>query len=141
MTATDLHLPICYQILVNFSVEKYLLMSGHPVFFIYVYKLWRFCLSTCLHLPLVSSLRYSFSLQHRFQTVLEEKCLPDSWVYIKLFSTKSIFFLKTTTIAAYPDVTNTDIIITSLDVSLANICLQDSQNNKRNIEQCLLKSL
>jgi hypothetical protein len=88
MPATDLHLPICYKMLVKFSVEKYVLMSGHLIFLIYVYKLWRFCLSTCLYLLLFSSPRCCYSLQHLFQTVREEKLLRDSWMLIELFSTK-----------------------------------------------------
>jgi hypothetical protein len=134
MPATDLHLPMCYQSLVNFSVKKYVLMSGHPIFLIYVYKLWRFCLSTCLHLSLVSFPTCSYSpQQHLFQTFLEEKVFVILECRSSYFQQKRILFLKTTTIAAYSDVTNTHII-KFINLSLTNICLHISQNNNRNTE-------
>lgn len=91
-----------------------------------------FLLSPPLGVVILSSISSKQFLQENVFVILE--CRSSH------FQQKRIFFLKATKIAAYSDVTITDLI-KFIDLSLTNIRLHVSQNSNSNIEYCLLKSL
>jgi len=84
-----------------------------------------FLLSSPLGAAILSSISSKQFLKKNIFVILECE--------YSYFQQKRIFFLKTITIAAYSDVTNTDII-KSIDLSFTNICSHISQNNSRNTE-------